>query len=272
MFDRTIDPDPRPAPGGPTLHRMRDGRRREHGRTRDGERLSFRERCSRALTDVGLYRRVSFRDLAETHFGGRPYAARRVVNAWIREELVKESTARGPKGEPFQVLALTRLGALAARELAVEQGLDPGQLVSCGARRQRSHLAHDLAVYRACRHERRRLLGQGAAIRRVRLEGELQGTVARRSESARVRDGRRAADAERHRAARELGLPINARGRVVYPDVQLEYVGSDGRPGHLNIEVASENYRASTIQAKADAGFVLHASGAARASVLRALG
>ena len=111
----------------------------------------------------------------------------------------------------------------------------------------------------------------GATIRRVRLDGELKSTVARKSEAARARDGRRAADAERHRAAQELDLPIDARGRVLYPDAQIEYTDSDGRSGRVNIEVASGNYRQGAVRAKAAAGFRMHANGPAGRRVLRIL-
>ena len=272
MFDRTIELDPRATPETRGPGRMRDGHRREYDARRNREAISFPERCGRALADVGLYGCVSFRDLAEAHFGGHPYTARQAVNAWIREELVQESTARGPKGKPFKVLTLTRSGAAAARELVVEHGLDPGQRISSTARLQRSQIAHDTAIYRACRHERQRLLEQGARVRRVRLDGELKGTVARRSESARVRDGRRAANAERHRVARELGLPIDEQGRVLFPDAQIEYVDDAGRTGRVNIEVASGHYTAASVRAKAHAGFRMHANGPAGRRVLRILG
>ncbi len=273
MFDRTIETDPRPAaPQSRTTYRMRDGHRREYAASRDGGSISFRDRSERALADVGIYGCVSFRDVAETHFGGHPYTTRRAVNAWNREGLAKESTARGPKGTPFKVLALTRKGAAAVRDLSASQGLDPAQHIRSATRLQQSRLAHDTAIYRACGVERRRLLEQGATIRRVRLDGELKSAVARRSESARVRDGRRAADAERHRAARELDLPIDAEGRVLYPDAQIEYVDAEGRSGRVNIEVASGHYRQGSVRAKANAGFRMHANGPAGRKVLRALG
>ena len=274
MFDRTIEPDPRPAaPQSRAIYRMRDGHRREHDASRDRGSTSFRERCRGALADIGIYRCVSFRDLAETHFGGHPYTTRRAVNAWTREGLAKESTAKGPKGNPFKVLTLTRKGAAAIRDLDAGQGLDPGQHIRSAARLlQHAQLAHDTAIYRACGRERQRLLERGAAIRRVRLDGELKSAVARRSESARARDGRRAADAERHRAAGELGLPIDARGRVLYPDAQIEYVDAEGHTGRVNIEVASGHYRQGSVRAKAAAGFRMHANGPAGARVLRALG
>ena len=274
MFDRTIGSDPRPAaPQSRATYRMRDGHRREHDASRDRGSTSFRERCRGALADIGIYGAVSVRDLAEAHFGGHPYTTRRAVNAWTREGLAKESTAKGPKGRPFKVLTLTRKGAAAIRDLDAGHGLDPGQHIRSAARLlQHAQLAHDTAIYRACGRERQRLLERGAAIRRVRLDGELKSAVARRSESARARDGRRAADAERHRVAGELGLPIDEQGRVLYPDAQIEYTDADGRSGRVNVEVASGHYRQGSVRAKAAAGFRMHANGPAGARVLRALG
>ena len=274
MFDRTIEPDPRPAaPQSRATYSMRDGHRREYDASRDRGSISFRERCRGALADIGIYGAVSYRDLAEAHFGGHPYTTRRAVNAWTREGLAKESTAKGPKGRPFKVLTLTRKGAAAIRDLDAGHGLDPGQHIRSAARLlQHAQLAHDTAIYRACGRERQRLLERGAAIRRVRLDGELKSAVARKSESARAKDGRRAADAERHRVAEELGLPIDAQGRVLYPDAQIEYTDAEGRSGRVNIEVASGHYRQGSVRAKAAAGFRMHANGPAGARVLRALG
>ena len=116
------------------------------------------------------------------------------------------------------------------------------------------------------------MLRQGATLRRVRLDAELKSTVARRSETARARDGRQAADAERRRAAEELGLPTDENGRVHYPDAQLEYTGEDGRTSRVNVEVASGHYSASAIRAKARAGFAVHATRSAQARLLRILG
>ena len=111
MLDRTIESGRSLAPEIRHAYRMRDGHRREYDPRQQGERLSFRKRSERALADVGIYRTVSFRDLAETHFGGHPYTTRRAVNCWVEEGFVRESTATGPKGKPFKVLTLTPKGA-----------------------------------------------------------------------------------------------------------------------------------------------------------------
>ena len=271
VFERTqeLDRDRTSMTRAPT--RLRDGHRREYNPRQEGERLSFRQRCKRALADVGIYRSVSFRDLAEAHFGGHPYTTRRAVNRWIRAGLMREHTAKGPKGGKFKVLTLTRRGAEKARQAARGQGLDRQQRTWSGLVK-RSELTHDTEVYRACGFERRRLANQGASIRRIRIDSELKSAVARRSERARVREGKAAADAERQRVAEELGLPVDEQARVLYPDAQLEYMDAEGGAGRVNIEVASGHYRDQSILAKSSAGFVLHATGAAKARVLRALG
>ena len=273
MFGRQAEPDPRSA-APPSRNRspMRKGHRREYaaGQGR-GSTISFRERCAGALTDIGVHGAVSYSDLAEARFGGHPYTTRRAVNGWIDDGLVAETTARGPKGNPFKVLTLTPLGVARARELAARRGMDGGQEI--GIPRIRSaQAAHDTAVYRACARERERLRERGATVRRVRLDAELKGAVARASESARKKDGKRAADAERHRVARELGLPVDDEGRVLHPDAQIEYEDADGRTGRVNIEVASGNYSEETVKAKAAAGFAMHADGPAAAGMLRKLG
>ena len=251
---------------------MRKGHRREYAAGRErGSSISFRERCAGALTDIGVHGAVSYRDLAETRFGGHPYTTRRAVNGWIDDGLAQETTVKGPNGNPFKVLTLTPLGVAKAREHAAARGMDLKQEITIPRIRD-AQAAHDTAVYRACARERERLREQGATVRRVRLDAELKGAIARASESERRKKGKRAADAARHRMARELGLPVDDDGRVLHPDAQIEYEDAEGRTGRVNIEVASDNYSRETVKAKAAAGFRVHASGPAAAGTLRSLG
>ena len=272
MFGREAEPDPRPAaPPSRNPERMRKGHRREYAADRARGSISFSERRAGALTDIGVFGAVSYRDLCEARFGGHPHTTRHAVNDWIREGFVTETRTAGPKGNPFKVLSLTRKGVVKARKLAAKRGMDPGQTIR-PARIRASEAGHDTAVYRACRKERKRLEAEGAAVRRIRLDAELKGAVARGSESARLKNGRRAADTERRRIARELGLPIDDEGRVLHPDAQIEYTDADGRTGRVNIEAVSGNYREPAVKAKAAAGFAMHANGPAAASLLRRLG
>ena len=273
MFDREVEPDPRPAaPPSRNRQRMRKGHCREYAARRArGSTISFSERCAGALTDIGVFGAVSYRDLAEARFGGHPHTTRRAVNAWLRKGWVEEHRATGPKGNPFKILSLTREGVAEARKRAARRGMDPAQRIGT-ARMRPEEVGHDTAIYRACRRERQRLADREATVRRVRLDAELKSAVARGSEAVRLKRGKRAADAERSRIARELGLPLDDAGKVLYPDAQIEYEDAEGRTGRVNIEVASGNYREPALRAKAAAEFAIHANGPAAAGLLRRLG
>ena len=277
MFDRTVEPDPRPAAPPSRKSIGYAGRpspriRREPGRAGPSPSPNG---APVDAADIGVYGAVSYRDLAEARFGGHPYTTRRAVNAWIRDGLVTETRATGPGGNPFKVLTLTRKGVADARKRAAEHGgwIPATEIRFAPARTRPAEAAHDTAVYRACR--------QGTATpparrappsRRVRLDTELKSAVARASEGARKKDGKRAADAERHRIARELGLPVDDEGHVLYPDAQIEYLDADGRTGRVNIEAVSGNYREPAVRAKAAAGFAMHANGPAAGKLLSKLG
>ena len=274
MRDRTIAGDPRRT--GPERHRPdpaqeKEVREREPRAAEREKPLTLRERSERALADVGIYCLVPFEELADAHFGGQHREARRAVNAWIREGLAREFAGTDEGGTPYALFTSTAKGASVLRDLAEGQGIDPGQRFTYILRFRRDRLAHDAAVYRAARRERERLARGGARVRRVRLERELRGTVSGRSEAARHRLGRRAAEAERHRAAAELGLPVDPEGRVLFPDVQIEYVDAAGRSGRVNVEVASDHYAAQHLGSKVAAGFRVHASGPRAARMLASL-
>ena len=258
-------PDPRPQTPPEVAVRL-DARRRSGHRGEIRERGASRRaraRMEAALVDTSIHGSVAYKDMAAAHFDGHPYAARRAIDKLIAQELIEERTATAPGGGSFQILAATRKGARRARTAAKCHGLDTGQHFGAGWGKSQD-AAHDVAIYRAVRATRAELAAQGATVRRIRLDGELRGIVARRSEATRVRAGRAAADAERWRAAAEYGLPIGPDGKVAYPDAQVEYTVTDGEGrdtfGRVNIEVTSPHYRAGAIAAKTAAGFALFGS------------
>ena len=244
--------------------KMREGHRREYTPSRNSE--SFERRTARALAEVGMYRSVSFRDLAEAHFDGHPYTARRAVDRMVQGGLMREHQATGPKGGSYKVLTLTQAGASRARLCVQEQGLDKDQQTHTGLVK-RGELSHDTAIYRAARIEQEKLTKQGAVLNRVRIDAEMKKQIARAGETARARGGKAAADAARFQAAADLALPIKD-GQVLYPDAQLEYTDAEGRTGRVNIEIATEHYRIGGIAAKARAGFRMHGNGVQAARLI----
>ena len=132
MFDpRDLASDPRTRPDARPRRdharereqRERNGHRREYDPRRT-KRQTFQDRTDRAVADVGMYRNVATRDLAEAHFEGHPYAARRAVDRMVRAGHVREHTAHGPQGGAYKVLTLTPQGVERAERVARDQGLD----------------------------------------------------------------------------------------------------------------------------------------------------
>ena len=241
-------------------HLDRSIERGERARSKDPnrERIGFDERKRRAAADVAAYRVVSVTDLVEERFGGNAFAARKGIDQLKRAGLVGEHTVKVPSGKSFKVLTATDKGCREARD----HGPDTEQRYYSGLVKP-SELRHDAAVYRAARAEIAELEQRGAQVKCMRLDYELKSRVARATERARARKGREAAHKAKVEAARELELPLDEQGRVHYPDAQIEYEDETGVSGRVSVEVTSEDYRARDIQAKAAAGFALHANGRA---------
>ena len=254
--------------------RHRESRPRDRERGRTGHRREYDARTPRRsqqdriegmVVDVAVFRAVAYRDVSERHFEGHPYTTRRGVNAALRDGLLEERKVSGPKGKTFTVLTATRLGAEAAGRTSARHGWDPSQRM-WSERGREADLRHDAALYRAVQSEAEKLRACGYQVRRVRIDAELRSEVVRRTERARSQ-GRDPEEAAR-RAAAELELPVQ-RGKVVYPDAQVEYRDAEGRTGRANVELATEHYRLGAVQAKASAGFRIYATAGRAASAVR---
>ena len=266
MTARMPDREPARDEGGDVRpeRRARSGHRREYDASKP--RRSFDERLDGLVRDVGAFRAVALRDLVERQFDGHPFAARQGVALAARQGLVERRKARGPKGGEYTVVVATAAGAARAEGLWSDAGR-PGQRAFAGAVKL-AEMGHDVAVYRAAGIEQARIEAAGGRVVRVRIDAELKGWLAARSEHARQAASREAADEARRQAADALGLPVEG-GKVLVPDAQIEYVDAAGRKGRCNVEVASEHYRGQAIRAKAKAGFAMYAASRRAASVVR---
>ena len=245
----------------------RTGHRRELGRTRH-KGLDMTERVHACLQEVGLYRCASHRDLVEVHFSGNRFAAAKGLERLLRSGAMQQHQARGPNGGTFTLYTLTKPGAALAQRLAVKRGLDPEQRAWAGMVKPRE-AAHDADVAKACRKEIEALTAQGARLRRILIDAELKGILAKRSETARAKLGKEEADRARRKAADELHLPCDDQGHVQIPDAQIQYVDEAGNMGRVNVEVASDHYREASVKAKSAGGFSMHGGKGGQASNTR---
>ena len=252
----------------PRVERVQGSQRSGHRREYDARQpqRSFYARVEGVVKDVGVFRTVALKDVVDRQFDGHPFAARQGIALAERRGWIERRQAKGPQGGSYTVLVATPAGAARAAALWRE----------CDRSEQRAHsgvvkpaeLAHDVAVYRAAVDAQRRIEAKGGRVTRVRIDAELKGLVAARGERARQAAGGAAADAERRRAAEDLGLPVE-HGKVLVPDAQLEYVTAAGDVARCNVEVASEHYNGREIRAKAAAGFQMYAAAGRAAAVVR---
>ena len=268
-IDLDVEPS-RPAPDrdeGRDRDVHRSGHRREYDARKP--RRSISDRVDGVVRDVGTFRAVALSDVVKRHFDGHTFAAGAALGEAQRQGWIVREKAAGPKGGTFTVIVATPAGAARAAALWAGAGR-PDQRVHSGAVKA-SEMRHEVAVYRAASAAHARIEAAGGRVVRVRIDAELKGQIAARAERARQAAGRMAATERRRRAAAELSLPVE-KGRVLFPDAQLEYVTAAGLSGRCNVEVASEHYSGGAIRAKAAAGFQMYAPrGQAAAVVRRAL-
>lgn len=125
-----------------------------------------------------------------------------------------------------------------------------------------AELAHDLAIYRMYQAEAKKIMGEGGTIRRIVLDYELKKRVyaplARARDLPREEYRRRQAE-----VARENGLKVTG-GRILLPDLRIEYETRGGEPARVDLELATEHYKEGQMRAKAAAGFKFYMAGSAR--------
>ena len=218
--------------------------------------------CVEALRAVGAFGVAEVSDL-RAFFETAARSRQGILDLRKQRLLRVQQFCRGEA--TLEVASLTKTG-----KRLLQQSIDPRDADDSDAQRYRarpargSQVLHDAAVFRAARLEIRDIEGRGGRAVRVRTDGDLKRLVCRRVGGA---DRARAdADASRAAAAKELGLAV-VDGNVIYPDVRIEYERDGegdhtGAAGWVDVEVTTRDYRASALQAKADAGFRLYRMGA----------
>jgi len=208
----------------------------------------LRESELRALAEIGTFRAIAARDLAQLGYGGDSKRMERDIRHLREGGLVSEKVARADRTTTLRLLALTREGARLAKRSAVvseDQTLFHGFV--------RLHEAkHDASLYRLYHSQAQRIESLGGRVTRVVLDLELQRNLNR--ELAALEPW----PEERERIALRHGLAI-VDEKIPIPDMRIEYDTAAMERGHLDVEIATRNYRPRELCEKARAGFSLYA-------------
>ena len=210
------------------------------------------------MKDIGRFRTIALDDLARHRYRGNGEQARDELRSLQDQGLVERRTIwTGGKGERLTVLVLTKRG----KTLLEREGHErPGQQVYAGFVKP-AEVHHDAAIYRMYQAEARKIEQAGGRVSRVVLDYELKRKVYRPLAKARVQ-GSALPPAEYARrqaeVASENGLKV-VRGKVLLPDLRIEYDTANGERAHVDLELATRHYRGSSLRGKAEAGFKMYA-------------
>lgn len=251
------------------LGRTMDQRPRREALPQQTIGLSLREEERKVLTEVGRFRVVATRDLAETVYNNRHSRMERDL-AFLRDgKLIEVDTVnarrdgRGGRVERIEVVTLTKGGQSLARLTA---GLPQDQKLYAGLVKPRE-VEHDTQIYRAYRKEAERIEQKGGTNLRVQLDFELKSDVQKAIHTARKAEPERDMTEIGQQVAQQFELPY-VNGGIQIPDARIEYDMDQGpRTGHEDIEVLTAAYRPGHLRNKTQAGFHLYASSSDRATL-----
>ena len=239
--------------------------------------ISLREEERKVLAEVGRFRVIATRDLAESVYDGRTRQMQQDLRYLREQGLVDVDTVtarrdgRGGRVERIEVVTLTRDGRSVARQTS---GLPDGQKLYYGMVKPRE-VEHDAQIYRAYQKEAGRIEKDGGSNLRVHLDFEIKSDVQKAIYAERKADPKRDMAEIKQEVAERLELPF-VDGKIQIPDARIEYdlprdadqeIDERSRTGHADVEVLTAAYRPGHLRAKAQSGFHVYASSSDRATL-----
>ena len=257
--DRALSVGPQPkelsrTPGSP--HSQNPDLLRDHGREkyRDRDRTYLlRTSEIQTLTEVGKFRVVSVKDLAECAYAGDRARLSSDLRNLTEQRLVQRRGTSPLKKKSQQVLTLTKQGARLIRR---HDFVPEDQAIYSGLVKPKE-ADHDAALYRLYQKAAAENESKGGKVLRVQLDYELKEQLYRKLGRAKVQDKTEAFHLK-NGYAQQLYLPV-VNGKVSFPDLRIEYANEDMEITRIDLELATGHYHASHLAEKARAGFQIYA-------------
>ena len=220
----------------------------------------LRDSQMHALQEIGKFRVIAVSDLATYSYAGDRARNEKDLRGLAQQALLKDNTLEISRNRSLRVVTLTKTGH---RLLSASNRVTEGQPIYHGLKKPRE-VSHDADLYKLYQKEAARIERAGGRPVRVLLDYEIKRHLNRdlaRLGTEKDDPNRRAEVAGKH------ALPI-VHGRISVPDLRVEYETPELELRHVDLELATRNYRPRAVAAKASAGFALYGR-AADASRLR---
>ena len=261
---KSIPPDARdsgiPAPeapgrGGSTearqQHSTRDERsdsRREYY-VRDRAYL-LRDSEMHSLEEIGKFRVIAATDLTKFAYSGDRERMEKDIRALARQSLLSDKTLEISQKKTLRVVTLTKAGH---RLLKKNSQLPNDQPIYHGLVKPRE-VKHDAYLYRLYQKEATRIERGGGRPIRVLLDYELKRNLNR--DLALL--GQEKDDPERKSQVAEKHQLHVVNGKIPVPDLRVEYETPELELRHVDLELATRDYRPRGMAEKAFAGFSIY--------------
>jgi hypothetical protein len=203
------------------------------------------------LAEVGTFRVIAARDLARAGYGGDAERMEREIRRLKQHSLLAEKRLPLGQNNATRLFALTKQGARLVRK---SERVPDKQAIYHGFAKPRE-AKHDADLYRLYQAEVERIESTGGRATRVVLDYELKRNL-NRDLAALDEEGRTAEALEQ--IAERHGLSV-VGGKIPVPDLRIEYDTSEMERQHVDLELATRNYRPRALGEKAKAGFSLYA-------------
>jgi hypothetical protein len=235
---------------------------REPAKTRDVQRDSVRAYYVRerayllrdselhSMKEIGKFRVVAAQDLARFAYGGDCARMEADMRRLKNESLVSEKSLEISRKQTLRVVVLTKAGR---RLLQRTNQLPEDQAIYHGLVKFRE-AGHDTDLYRLYQKEVARIERAGGHPVRVILDYEIKRNLNR--DLALL--GEDKDDLVRKaQVARKHGLAV-VGGKILVPDMRLEYEDADLAWRRVDLELTTREYRPRALAAKARAGFAIY--------------
>jgi len=211
----------------------------------------LRESEMHALKEIGKFRVISVSDLARYAYAGNPKEMDKDVRRLAQQSLLTDKAMEISQKKTLRVVTLTKAGH---RLLKNTNQLPDGQPIYHDLRKPRE-VKHDTDLYRLYQKEAARIERSGGRPVRVLLDYELKRTLNR--DLALLGPEKHDANAKQRIAERHVLQVVN--GKIPVPDLRVEYETPELELRHVDLELATRDYRPRAMAAKAAAGFSLYA-------------
>jgi hypothetical protein len=210
----------------------------------------LRESEMHSLKEIGRFRVIPVSDLAKYAYGGNRERMEKDIRGLARQSLLTDKTVGISQKKTLRVVTLTKAGH---RLLKRTNQLPDNQPIYQGLVKPRE-VKHDADLYRLYQKEAARIVGAGGRPLRIILDYELKRRLNR--DLALLGPDKDNPDRKSETAARH-GLQL-VNGKIPVPDMRVEYETAELDVRHVDLELATREYRPRALAEKVAAGFSMY--------------